>query len=185
MGTIGMTKLKTLTCMAALAACLGACQTVPEKPEIGSAIAFQAEIDGCRKVTIDLYEQVASQEYLIVDRLRFIDRMFATADKDEYNLRSQNDEVFIREMPPGRYYVRAMTCNNKVPRQQFTYGGFDVVEGRTTYIGSLRVGRQSGRVLLDVDNEAEAAYAALQEDWPAAADKFGVLLMATFVPVTP
>ena len=165
-----------------LLSALAACETTPEKPQPVAAIAFQADIQGCRKVTLDLYEQISSQEYMIVDRIHLVDRTFGGVGEGEYDVRGAEDKVFVREMDPGRYFVRAMTCNSQVPRQQFTFGGFEVVSGRTTYIGDLTVGRRSGRVLMEVDNNAEAAYNQLKDDWPAAADNFGVLLMATLLP---
>lgn len=174
-----MTKQGIFIAAACSLAVLAACATAPIKPQPSAAIAFQADVDGCRNVTVDLHQRNEAGEFFLVEKLAFNDTIFGGGE-GTYHARN-NDKVFVKEMVPGRYFVRNMTCNDKVPQAEATYGGFDVVAGRTTYIGSLELGRRDGRVILASEDRSEEALAELRTSYPAAADNFGILLMQSIL----
>ena len=130
-------------------------------------------------MTVDLHQRNEAGEFFLVETLAFSDTILGGGE-GTYNVRN-SDRVFVKEMIPGRYFVRNMTCNRKVPQAEATYGGFDVVAGRTTYIGSLELGRRDGRVILASNDRSEAALADLRASHPAAAENFGVLLMQSIL----
>ncbi|MEL7128845.1 MAG: hypothetical protein AAGK23_04805 [Pseudomonadota bacterium] len=164
---------------------LGACASVDAptpKQAPTAAIVFQADLKSCRRVNIDLFRQVDNQDYVLADRLSFVEGTFQSGDETTYKLDGSGKQVFVREMDPGKYFIRSVSCNKQVPRQQFHHGEVNVVAGRAAYIGRILVGKRSGRVLLQVENDAEAAYGHLQDTWPEAADTFGILLMTSTIP---
>jgi len=103
-------------------------------------------------------------------------------ERDLYDARTRRPVTHVRGMVPGKYHVRGISCGKKTPRNEFAIASFDVIEGRAAYIGKLIVGKRKGRVLLRVDNEAEAAHEAIKLSHPEIVPRYGVRLMVSQIP---
>ena len=115
----------------------------------------------------------------------FVDKAVKNDEPDAYDARRRSAKTHIRAMIPGKYYIRSISCGRKAPRNEFAIGSFDVVGGRMAYIGKLIVGKDDGRVLLRVDNEAKAAYEAVRAEHPDLIGGYGVRLLVSNLPDRP
>jgi len=167
---------------------LASCQSrgaPPEPPVIvplTSSIVFQADLVGCKRSVLSLYRQTGPTDFEPVDRFTLINGKVGNDERDVYDARSRRPVTHVRGMVPGKYHVRGISCGKKAPRNEFAIASFDVVEGRAAYIGKLVVGKQKGRVLMRVDNEAEAAHEAIKLSHPELVPRYGVRLMVSQIP---
>lgn len=186
-------KLSYFFSIGLIGACaLSACQSSPRAQDtavpiatglpLTTSIAFQADLVGCKRSVLNLYRQTGTADFEPVDRLVFVDGARGDESRDAYDARGQLETAHMRAMVPGKYHIRSISCGRKAPRDEFAIGSFDVIEGRVAYIGKLVVGKEDGRVLLRVDNEAEAAFEAVKASHPDVLPRYGIRLMVSNIP---
>jgi len=167
---------------------LAGCQSRDAPPEpparvpLMSSIVFQADLVGCKRSVLNLYRQTGPSDFEPVDRFTLVHGKVRDYERDLYDARTRWPVTHVRGMVPGKYHVRGISCGNKAPRNEFAIASFDVVEGRAAYIGKLVVGKQKGRVLMRVDNEAQAAHEAIKLSHPELVPRYGVRLMVSQIP---
>jgi len=149
----------------------------------GSAIAFQGSAPGCASMTLSLAPELEPGKYGETIKLGL--NWTSLAIPTNWAFHGNGKTLHRYKMPPGRYAVAHLSCANHQSNLStpggtaVKYGEFDVVAGKTTYIGNITAGgnTRTRRFNFTVKDDSDLAKADFIKKYPDQAENFEIGLM--------
>ncbi len=151
----------------------------------GSAIAFQGKAAGCAQMTLSLAPELEPGKFGKTKKLGL--GWTNIALPTNWSFHGNGKTLHRYELAPGKYAVAHLACTNSQsvmdtpPALKVKYGNFEVVAGKTTYIGNIQTGanqrtRRFNFTVIDDSNQAKIDFA---KKHPKRSDEFQIGLMTT------
>jgi len=160
--------------------------SAPEKSVDGSAIAFQASTGQCFDSSFEVSPRLSDGKYGDAQRFEFSNSTFKFPTKglNQTKFASSRKHLYVKNMAPGTYVITRIKCTDSQslkngtkytnyftnPERIDIFGEFDVVAGKTTYIGSIVTSFMGGRPTFSVTDKSSAGETFFNENY---ADKTG------------
>lgn len=168
--------------------------SAPQKGVDGSAIAFQASTGRCFDSSFEISPRLSDGKYGDAQRLEFSNSTFKFPTKglNQTKFASSRKHLYVKTMAPGTYVITRIKCTDSQslkngtkytnyftnPERIDIFGEFDVVAGKTTYIGSIETSFMGGRPTFRVSDKSPAAETFFNESYVDKAGEFTVDLIS-------
>lgn len=149
----------------------------------GSAIAFQGKAPGCASLMMRFAPELEPGKYGKLESISLGWTKFGIPVK--WGFHGDGKTLHRYELPVGRYAIAGFSCLNSASElytpsdKAIKYGEFDVVAGKTTYIGNMTIGANARwrRFNFDVSDDSEKAKADFAKKYPDKVNDFQIHLI--------